>query len=247
MGNRYANPPVREAACEFRLGREIAWSDSRLGPFLCAVSDTFPRTDRSAGPETPTSAGYERAAERLLLKSGEGNLQMQVEPGMLTVIALPPYPGWGPYRQAIGKVYQEYARYIGYDSFQRIALRYVNRIPAPGDASGLGRYFRFRLRWDLQADLPLAEFEASARFPFEGGRDVLRLRMRGEEPAPPDPMLLLLELEYAQAQAEVVGNRDDMAWIDGAHDRIEEVFERCITDALRRTFSEGPPAADRAA
>jgi uncharacterized protein (TIGR04255 family) len=31
---------------------------------------------------------------------------------------------------------------------------------------------------------------------------------------------------------------DALAWVEEAHDRVEEVFEGCITDKLREMFEE---------
>jgi uncharacterized protein (TIGR04255 family) len=75
-------------------------------------------------------------------------------------------------------------------------------------------------------------------FSYADGRDRCRVQLAPTPSSEEGKTVFILELEYFLAHAGRVAATDALAWVEEAHSRVEEVFEGCITDNLRRLFEE---------
>lgn len=51
-------------------------------------------------------------------------------------------------------------------------------------------------------------------------------------------MQILLDIDYFLNRAQGVEVESALEWVEEAHHRVEEIFEGCITDQLRKVFVE---------
>ena len=72
---------------------------------------------------------------------------------------------------------------------------------------------------------------------YEGERDLLNLQMAHMKPNG-ENLVIGLDLDYYLAQPNKVELAKGLEWVSTAHDRIEAMFEACITDKTRALFEE---------
>ncbi len=248
MGQRYPKPPVIEALCEIRLSAETPWDATIPGLFYETIRAVFPRKEQRIVQEIEFSMephGLQqriRSTERMLFYAENRPLLVQVGPRVLAVNALKPYPSWSGFKPYIEKAWQCFQQVVDVKGIERVALRYINRIELSCKPNEIGRFFAFHL--DLGPRLPgdrLVHFGLEGVFAFAKLRDRCRVKLfpeTNDETKDSTTMALILDIEYFLARPGGVTPDNVVTWIEEAHDRVEEMFEGSITDALRRQFGE---------
>ncbi|MBC7344086.1 MAG: TIGR04255 family protein [Clostridia bacterium] len=242
MGRKYANPPLKEAVCEFRLAADSPWDLTMPGLIYEKLRDEFPRRDQRLVQEieiTQSQQGLQqqiRTSERILLLTEDRRIFVQLGPRLLAVHCLQPYPTWDGFKPKIDKALTALVDTIGdAPRLQRIGLRYINQIELPSASAKLEDYFEFYLF--LGPRLPrTANFIAGCEFTYSEGRDLCRVQLRTSDPS--KPSTLTLDIDYFLAKPGAVGAQEAIGWVESAHDEVEQVFEGCITDRLRQVFGE---------
>jgi uncharacterized protein (TIGR04255 family) len=154
------------------------------------------------------------------------------------VNALKPYPEWPSFSATIDKVYNALAQVIEVQSLSRIGLRYVNRFEIPKENSDLKDYLALYPSFGKSLPESLPGFHLVCSWAYEDGRDVCRTNLVEVVPDTVGHRGLILDFDYFLAKPETVQNKEAMKWLEKAHERIEDLFEGCITDRLRSIFKE---------
>jgi uncharacterized protein (TIGR04255 family) len=166
----------------------------------------------------------------------DGNALVQVGPNLLAVNHLKPYPGWETFVPMIQQAYRAYAETAPPTAIQRIGLRYINRIELPGPTVELEEYLNFYPY--LGADLPqdYGEFTVSIKTALNGLRDGLQMVLTTADTGNADVVAFVLDTDYFLAKPGAISMDEAFSWVDEAHDRLEQIFEGCISDKLRQVF-----------
>lgn len=244
MGRKYANPPVVEAVCEFRLTPDTPWDITIPGLVYEKLREVFLHREQRMIQEVEIITGLEglqqriRTSERILLFADDRKTFVQLGPRLLAVNSLRPYPTWAGFKPKVERAFEALSHTVDIRGLERIGLRYINRIEIPGGVS-LKDYFQFYLFLGPQLPQDIADFMASSDFVYADGRDRCRVQLR---PAPPSTLegaaALMLDIDYFLAEEKGVDVRAAIDWVEEAHEKVEEVFEGCITDSLRNLFQE---------
>jgi uncharacterized protein (TIGR04255 family) len=245
MGKKYANPPVEEAVCEFRMIPETRWDLTVPGLLYERLKETFPQKEQRMIQEVELTQGPEglqqqiRTNERLGFFTEDRKMLAQVGPRLLVVNALKPYPHWEGFKPRIEMVWRNLQETIEAQGLERIGLRYINRIELPAQSIELGDYFEFYPFVGKRLPQQMVSFLAGMEFSYADGRDHCRVQLApiplsGKE----GKAAFILDLDYFLARPRGVAVADALAWVEEAHSRVEEVFEGCITDKLRNMFDE---------
>lgn len=244
MGRRYANPPVMEAVCEFRLTADTPWDMTIPGLVYERLKDEFSNREQRLVQEVQFIQGPEgfqqqiRTSERILWFAEGKEMFVQVGPRLLAVNSLRPYPGWTGFKPKIEKAFEALSHTVDIRGLEKIGLRYINQIEIPSLPVRLEDYFQFYLFRGPHLPRDMANFIAAGEFVYANGQDRCRVQLR------PDPMssgqhaVLILDIDYFLAQARRVEMSAAIDWVEQAHSKVEEVFEGCITDSLRGLFQE---------
>lgn len=244
MGRRYANPPIEEAVCEFRLTAETRWDLTVPGLLYEKLKGQFPEKEQRMAQEVELIHGPEglqqqiRTSERLLFFTKDRKMLVQIGPRILAVNVLKPYPQWETFKRAIEMAWTNLQSAIEVQGLERIGLRYINRIefPVPGE---LADYFDFYPFVGKRLPQQIVNFLAVVEFAYNNDRDRCRLQLASVPTSGTEgKAACILDLDYFLARPRSILPSETLGWIDEAHNRVEELFEGCITDKLRKMFEE---------
>jgi len=243
MGRKYANPPLIEAVCEFRLTPDTPWDLTIPGLFYEKVKDTFAQREQRMVQEVELTQGPQgfqqqiRTSERIVLFTQDKKMFVQLGPRLLVVNVLRPYPTWQGFKPQIQMAWEGLQDILEVRGLQRIGLRYINRIELPAQSVELAQYFEFYPFVGSRLPQNMMSFIAGGEFPYAEGRDRCRVQLT---PAPDadEKSAFMLDIDYFLARPRAVEVSGALDWVEEAHSRVEEVFEGCIADPLREIFME---------
>ena len=237
----YADPPVVEALCEVYFDSS-RWDDTVPGRFFdraqtIGFTEKEPvqrheaqiHLDAVSGPSAVV-----RQDTRMRFRNADRTRVVQVEPDLVVVNQLRPYPtfaDWSPTVVAVARTYAELAEARG---VSRIGLRYINRIDLPGSRVDLSEWFlvapRLPSAWQDTAGSFLVRVERKVA---EGMDLILTF---GSAPSKVGESSFMLDL-YAVHTLRAVSSVESLPpLLEDAHSCIESVFEGSITEALRTRF-----------
>jgi uncharacterized protein (TIGR04255 family) len=243
MGRKYANPPIVEAVCEFRLTPETRWDLTVPGLLYEKLKESFPQKEQRIIQEVELAQGSEglqqqiRTSERIMFFTSDRKMLVQVGTRLLVVNALKPYPHWEGFKPRIEMAWKSLQATIEVHGLERIGLRYINHIELPAQGVKLSEYFEFYPFVGQRLPQQVVSFIAGVEFSYADGRDHCRVQLTpilgsvGKH-------LLMLDLDYFVARPRSVEVAKVIDWIEEAHNRVEEIFEGCITEKLREMFAE---------
>lgn len=242
MTRRYQNPPIVEAVCEFRFPPDSPWDLTIPGLVYDRLKGTFPqkRSAPTFGFDIRLGQGsVEQRLEpttRMQFLREDGNALVQVGPNLLAVNHLKPYPGWKAFAPMIQQAYRAYVETAPPTAIHRIGLRYINRIELPGPRVELEEYLNFypHLGDDLPQDY--REFTVRIQTAFNALRDGLQMILTSADAGNADVNVFVLDMDYFLAKPGAISMDEAFSWVDEAHDRLEQIFEGCISDKLRQVF-----------
>ncbi|KPJ64923.1 hypothetical protein AMJ44_11930 [candidate division WOR-1 bacterium DG_54_3] len=244
MGNKYKNPPIIEAVCEFRFEPGSAWDLAVPGLVYERIRDTFPKRRPTRDVQLgvrQVEAGLEqelKTTERIRFLRDDEKAFMQVGPDQVAIHHLKPYPSWKGFQPLIMEGFSAYSKAASPKGIQRIGLRYINRIEIPGEKVKLEDHFEFYPFVGTKLPQDFGPFIVGIEVPYEDARDMLRVQLTSVRGSAPNMIAVLHDLDYFLAKPGSVAVDDTQEWIGVAHDKVEEVFEACIKDSLRKIFIE---------
>jgi len=254
MGRKYKNPPIIEALCEFRFEPGEEWDITFPGLFYEKVKDDFPKKRVSrrmqirAIPVAEESYIQQEIIGFIQFLREDGKALVQIAPNLLSVNHLKPYPTWNEFRPIILDNLGKYKEVANPKGVMRIGLRYINQIELPMESVELKEFFNFYPH--LGGELPQehGSFVVGVQLMYENERDVLKLELASAGVEREGGLAKRLDLDYSQSffakESEKGSKPDEISmddiegWIEVAHTRVEETFEACITDKLRKLFEE---------
>jgi len=244
VSKTYKNSPISEAVCEFQFGQDSPWDLTIPGLIYEKVRGTFPKKSQFAqvtlGISTTEGTIGQQLETMPVMKfsSEDEKVLIQVGTRLLSVNHLKPYSSWRNFLPLIQDSFNAYCEVAEPKSIHRIGLRYINTIEIAGPLTDLKDFFEFRpYVGDKLPQFP-GPFLISVQLPFEEARDVLNLRLSSLAGSTSDTTTIILDIDYFLAQPDKVDLDGVFAWVDSAHTHVEEIFEACITEQLRRIFEE---------
>lgn len=243
MGRKYANPPVVEAVCEFRLTPDTSWDMTIPGLVYERLRDEFPNREQRLIQEVELAQGPEgfqqqiRTSERILFLTEDRKVFVQVGPRLLAINCLKPYPTWENFKPRISKAFESLNEVTDVKGLQRIGLRYINQIVIPASLTELKDYFQFHLSLGPELPQNMVNFVAGCEFAYND-RDLCRVQLMPVASGISEQLTLILDIDYFLAKPRGIEPEQAMEWVEEAHDKVEEIFEGCITDRLREIFGE---------
>ncbi len=228
---RFERPPLVEAVCEFRFTDSSGWDWTVPGRLHERIRNAFP-TVRQIRPRVVV-VGMEPAppvsnVERLHFASADGTRLVQSGPNLLAINVLPPYPGWDQFCDLVLKIFGHHAKLVQAGPVARVGLRYINRIGLGGrDAADLLCVLP-ELRSFFDAS-PTSFFE---RYEIHYAEPPGALTYQAGDVAGPE-RALMIDLDFWRESLDEVSPDALRRWLTAAHDRIEEVFVRSLSEKAR--------------
>ena len=244
MARKYGNPPIIEAICEFRFDPASPWDLVIPGLLYERLKSSHPKRRQMKAIEVTISAQKEKVAEQTIqtsdrvqfLAQNEKDI-VQVGPQLLAVNRLEPYSSWDEFLPAIKKAFAAYLEIADPKALARLGLRYINKIVIPEGTIQMENYFDFYAYLGQELPQTHGAFRVGVQFPFEDGRDTLRVEMQNIPSPSPSIHSMLLDLDYFTLVERDLESQRVFDWLNRAHGRVEEVFEGCLKEPSRQLFN----------
>ncbi|HOM16019.1 MAG TPA: TIGR04255 family protein [Thermoguttaceae bacterium] len=239
MGRKYANPPILEAVCEFRLSRKTPWDITVPGLLYEKLQQEFPlREDRVVEEwKIASLRGRKRRKspreQRAVFFTEEKNVMVALGRRLLAVHVLRSYPGWSVFKPKIAKAWECLTEITEIQGLDTIALSYINKIDLPSAEATLKGYLNFYPFVGDRLPQDIANFMVAVESIYAEGRDRGIIALNS---AVNNPRSFFLQIDYFLAQADSIPPTIALRWVEEAHSRVEEIFEGCITEELRKQF-----------
>ncbi len=249
MGRKYRNPPIIEVVCEFRLTPDTKWDLTIPGMIYEKISNDFPNKEQHLAQDFEITRGPQglqqltRTSERVWFLTGDRLTFIQLGTHYLAVNRLAPYPSWEGFKPSIESAFNALTSTVDeIKGIQRIGLRYINRISIPVETIKLEDYFEYYPYLGQNLPQNLQNFSVQCLLPFFDGRDSCKVQLAMAlglyQTSQQDKPGILLDLDYFLAKPQTVSTDHALEWVETAHQRVEEIFEGCITDRSRELFEE---------
>lgn len=240
MSKKYKNPPIVEALCEFQFGPGTSWDLVMPGLIYDELRDIFPgREPDRVLLQTPSSSGPRvQYSEAISFLSKDNRVSVLIGPNILSVNHLVPYSSWEDFVPLIKRSLDAYTNIVEPEQLQNVELRYINDLSVPKEPSKLENYLSLRPFVDPGLPQNFGSFITGIQVPYEDQRDSLKIEVQGSSETESDSVRLTLDLDYILLRTEEIDFKDVFEWLDVAHSRIEDTFEACVTDEMKRTFEE---------
>jgi uncharacterized protein (TIGR04255 family) len=244
LRRRYKNPPITEAVCEFQFRGATAWDWTVPGLIYQEIKQEFPQKRQENAFEiniAPKEGKFEQniagSLSRMQFLRQDNSAMVQIGPDLLAINALPPYPGWEEFEKLLRKQFEIYLKVTQPIGYKRIGLRFINRILFPGEGMETTEYFNYYPHLPDTVEQSHGPFSMHVSHFYEE-RDVLNFNMGNAPQKIEGQVGIVLDLDYYLIKPEKIDLGQGLAWVNTAHDRIEAMFEACITDKTRSLFGE---------
>ena len=248
MPRKYKNNPIIEAVCEFRLSSDFKWDLTIPGLIYEKIKDDFPLKEQHKVQQqtlTGTNEGVAqeiRVSERVRLLTKDKKSFIQIGNNILSVHCIEPYPLWESFNAMIEKAYNGFLDVAKFAKLERVGIRYINRIEIlykeNVDSISLNDYFEFRPELGKGLPQTMDTFILGCMLPFKSNRDSCRVKLTDAVKENPNSLAFILDIDYFLKEPEKVPPDAVLEWIRNAHEKVEGVFEGCISDRLRKIFKE---------
>ena len=239
---KYQNSPIVECICEFQFIPSGAWDVTFPGQFYVAVKDLFPVKEQKTGLDISFGNSQEVASHikfqpLIQFFNDDKKRLLQLDQNLLTINVLKPYPHWEIYYPLIIDNLGKYINVMHPVGYQRVSLRYLNKIDILSQSLVLPEYFNFSLSVPEKfSSHSFSSFQNAIEFPFHSGRDVLAIRLLPLISDKAGSSSFLLEIQYIMNKLDGISMDETSEWLNIAHQNVNETFESCITDKLRKSF-----------
>jgi uncharacterized protein (TIGR04255 family) len=238
---RYRKPPVIEALCEIHFAQS-SWDNTVPGAFYERVKDNFPekrqRTIQEAqfklGPEQ-AAAGVRQLPPWMQFLSDEKHRIIQLAQDLLVVNQLAPYPHFEEWEPDVYRALRIYSELAQPKNVVRLGLRYINRVPIPGEQIQMEDYFTIYPNLPQRLGDMHGSFLVRVEVPQSGQHHTVVITF-GTAPPPPAQdagQAFMLDLYDLFAIHQPVDEETIKREIQCAHDNIVVAFEDSITERLR--------------
>lgn len=242
MGKNYHNPPVVEALCELYFDKHTTWDVTIFGDYYNRVRNEFsqkrelPQVEMTMQQHEAGVTGQVRpAGVRMQFVRPDQTALVQLAQHVLIVNQLPLYPSWEVFKTLILDRLQDYQSVVAEAALQGILLRYINRFSFPTETFTVGKAFAESDFIPTRLREKGTPFFLRIEMPQESGSRLV-LTLGTLEDNKPEHSAVLLDIAVLLTQAAMLNQESLSDRLDQAHNCIEDVFESCLTDALRQQF-----------
>ena len=250
MSKVYKNSPIIEAVCALSFDPNIPWEGTIPGALQAKLKKRFPKTKQLTNFQQVVAAGLNatqqpvfqqqfRQAYRTQFLSEDEKSLVQVEPHLLSINHLAPYPTWQEFSPLIKQGISAFRAVAPTQNLSIAQLAYQNQIVIPGNRLSLADWFNFYFvasQGIASEESGVSGFAVGVQAPYEAGRDVLKIQLNSADHLENNTSVFLLQISYEVVQEGQLALEQVSGWLTQAHRRIEAAFEGAIKDDLRALF-----------
>lgn len=239
----YPRAPITEAIIDIRVRLPESVGVDELEKCHESIREQYPGKARRDFAEGRFEVGKRvgaSASQRpvgFLFKSQDGKQVFQARLNGFTMSRLAPYESWEPFRSEARRLWDIYRQTVSPEAVVRLAVRYINRIDIPTPFDDFDQFLRTIPV--VSSDLPqaLSGMFMQLTIPQPDIDCVALLNEALIEPAMPDVASIILDIDLFRTENPPQEEAEIWEFFEILHDRKNDVFEACITEAARKLFN----------
>lgn len=239
----YSKAPISEAVIDLRADFLTQPTIEVLEAIASRIGDGLPLRQRvnsfafnlAATESSPELVGSTASSVLgVRLSSSENDRVLQLLRHGLAYSHLPPYSDWGTFTDGLKPLWDGFVAGCHVQSVNRIAVRYINRIPVPNGAD-VDDYLALGARIPDAVTKHIIGYFVQIVLPIpELGPQYRAVINTGVEPGvASNPAGLLLDIDVFCEGSFAVAGDEIWAVLERLHSKKNEIFEASITDRVR--------------
>lgn len=238
MSARYSRSPIVEAVCEFRLPAQCKWDLTVYGSIYEKLRQQFPikqdvpvrSIEFSEGPgEFQQTVGI---STQMQISTEDKRQIIRIGSRTFSLSQKSPYLGWKKMKSQLKEVFGVVSDFVEFNTLSRIGLRYINLVEIQTPHVKIEEYFNYRPIWPW-GELVTNEVMTRCLFVYREGRDACRAIFSDKKINKENSSSFVLDFDYFLQKPDSVNSGEALHWVDEAHEAVESLFERSITDKTR--------------
>lgn len=258
MTNRYKNPPIEEAICEFHFAPGQEWNLTVPGKFHSKITDEYDGSPREMRvfktTLTPASDGnapeiqHQEDFGRLMLVNSGGTRMVGIGRDVMSVHMLRPYQnpstpktiGWDEFQHRIKNALDTYWQVATPEGTLRINVRYINKLIIPKQTKSIKSYLK-RFLECIPPDIPNFSGKMSnltSRFEYNCPGGVKLALSQHLVDAGDEQLAFLLDIDVFWNTADgSLGQDAALEKTNQLKEQENKIFEALIKDKARENFN----------
>ena len=234
MTQEYDSPPVKEVVCQIEFEPSESWDNTIVGMFYDKIKDSFPKKNvkHEVGFNVDSDKVNQLISVRNQFFTENKDSAIQLGKNVLAINKIDGYKSWESFKPKIIEAIKKYKSVTNPKNINRIRLDYLNKVELNED-SEVKDYFNFYPQIEQSFLDKATNFSIDVEMDIGDG-SILNLELFSNDNAGENLMTFIFDLEYYSEQNLEFDKVND--WLDKAHNKIEEIFEKSITDKCRESF-----------
>jgi uncharacterized protein (TIGR04255 family) len=228
--------PIVEAVIDFRFSAVVA--PEKIQQICKRLEDRYPLQDGQTQLGVFVSQELFQIAQQpsgSKLQSLDGVRIALIQPTGITNSRLAPYAGWEDLKRQTDDVLKDAERILGRTNFNRIGVRFINRLDIPGDELKIDDWITLAFSIPDGISDVAESFGLQLVFPTSK-----QMHATVNYQSMPSPLLmhssLLLDIDIYTTGQNGIQNSDIADILLEMRNEKNRIFEACITDKARRLF-----------
>ena len=241
---KYKNPPAIEVLFEIFFS-ETQSNLTLFGDFYQKVKNDYPRQEqlRNVGFEMNFTQGVVQTKQinqgNMMRFSKDDNSQLvQISQNLLTVNKLKPYLGYDSFKENVKNVMHSYLELAKPKYFERIGMRYIDRIQIPESDFELDKYFNFSLNFANEEFSTINGISFKVQLTPKHKTHQLSVTLNSVISSENGKSEFILDTYDTFILQKETSEDYILSVLDEAHENIQYIFEAVITDSARNLFEE---------
>lgn len=238
---KYKNPPIDIVSCDivFKRNEANSWNTVFVGKIFDKLQSIYPKSEdvkKITANFDVNKNSFDVGDSKANRLYNDDKCSVFIEPKGVEYVN-GNYKGWGVVEDDIAKVFATYIEETKPESIENISLRYVNKIYVPVVNNILNENEYFNIYPEYSAvEQKCVRYDTRLLFSYGNGES-LNLVMLAFPSPEKDEILFIVDLCYNISKFDSLVTGDIKSSIDKAHAKIEDVFEKIITDKTRELFN----------
>jgi uncharacterized protein (TIGR04255 family) len=234
----YSKAPITEALIDIQVRlpestltealRSIEVDESRFKSAIPLKHSVF---EFRFGPEQHAGAQHEDRG--FIFPSADGKHVLQARRDGFTLSRLAPYDRWETFRDDAKSLWTLYSSIAKPEVITRVAVKYVNRFDLTLPIEKFGQFFNVRPELPGETPQPVEGFFMQLQIPHVDISAMLVLTQAIVPPPEVGMASIVLDIDLFCPNNPASDEEGLWRLLERLHERKNEVFEGCITDATR--------------
>lgn len=239
MREKLINSPIREVVFEIVFKKDLKLDSTIPGLLFEEIQEKFPNKKNvvegkiefkfDSKEKEPIKNISQQEIPQFL--TSNGSIFVIIKKDRISIHHLKKYTSWENYYDLMKFVYNKLIAVVkksmsidlNKDQILRLGLRYINNIEIPSEDFKVEDYFNYKLKL-VDDENSLEAFILGGI--YKKGDDFLKIQFNTGNPDS-SSLNFVLDLDYF---TNIISSNNIMDWLNKAHEQIEEIFFKSITN-----------------